>query len=95
MELSGLQKIISSQRIPEKSVSIFSRSSEYSNFHGTSNQISGRNLKSLEEVVHFIHSYTHSFTFSILPQHLFIAMKNKDEQYIFLTSSVWYIIGSK
>ena len=95
MELSGLQKIIGSQRIPEKRVSIFSRSSEYSNFHGTSNQISGRNLKSLGEVVHFIHSYTHSFIFSTLLQYLLIAMKNRDEQYIFLTPSVWYTIGTK
>ena len=61
MELSGLQKIIGSQRILEKIVSIFSRSSEYSNFHGTSNQISGRNLKILGKVGSF-----HSFIYSLI-----------------------------
>ena len=90
IELSSLHKIIGSRRIPEKGVSIFSRGSEYSNFHVTSNQIYGGNLKSLEEVIHFIHSHIHSFIhsfihtfihsfFSILLEHLFMLASGNTE----------------
>lgn len=99
IELTGLHKIISSQRIPAKGVSIFLRGSEHSIFHVISNQMYGGNIRSLGEVIHFIPS----FIFPLLPEHLFvptsvsieIAMNNVDEQCRVPALSAWHIVGTQ
>lgn len=100
-EFADLHKIIGSQGIREKGVSIFPRGAESSVFHVISNQIYGKNRGDPREV---IHSFIHSFIFfSILSDYLFvlasrnieIIMNNTDEQYIVTALSIWHIVGTQ